>query len=149
MTYYTQPDLLPVPDDGSQPALALPTLRALADAVQGAFSGLRARVDGLENWQTVDFASWGNGVVARLGLLEGQMAARRVAVGGQALVDGANNPVTIETGLSVVHGASAVNGNPAVEQGTVTAVTPEGGRIIVYHTFTGGQRQINWMAVGA
>jgi hypothetical protein len=38
MTYYTQPDLLPVPDDGSQPALALPTLRALADATQAALA---------------------------------------------------------------------------------------------------------------
>jgi hypothetical protein len=38
MTYITQPDLLPVPDDGSTLALALPAFRALADAVQAALT---------------------------------------------------------------------------------------------------------------
>lgn len=38
MTYITQPDQIPVPDDGNQLALALPALKALADATQVALS---------------------------------------------------------------------------------------------------------------
>jgi hypothetical protein len=130
MTYYTQPDLLPAPDDGTQPALALSAYRALADAVQAALTGLRARTDD---------------IFTRLGVLEAQFGA----VGGQALIDAAVNPATIETSLGQVLGASAFNGNPAVQEGTVTAVMVDGPRLRVYHTFSGGgQRQLNFIAVG-
>jgi hypothetical protein len=148
MTYLTQPDQLPVPDDGSQPALALPALRALADAVQSALAGLRARADDMSTWRATTFVDWGNALIHRVWVLETQFASRYAATGGQLLADGANNPISIDTGLTTVLGGSAYNGNPAVEQGVITAVGVEHGRLLVYHTFTAGTRQINWTAVG-
>jgi hypothetical protein len=78
VTYTTQPDLLPVPDDGSQPAQALPAFRALADATQAAL----LRRDAI------------------------------TVTGGATIINGANNPATISTGLSGVLAATATNGNP-------------------------------------
>jgi hypothetical protein len=115
VTYTTQPDLLPVPDDGSQPAQALQAFRALADATQAALLRRDATV----------------------------------TTGGAVIIDGANNPVTIHTGLAAVQGATATNGNPAVEMGQVIGMVIDGADLRVYHTFTAGSRQINWMAVGS
>jgi hypothetical protein len=107
---------LPAPDDGTQPALALPAYRALADAVQAALT----RRDAM------------------------------AVVADATIIDAAVNPAVIPTGLSFVNGATATNGNPAVEQGIVIGVVIEGGNLKVWHNFTGGGgRQINWMAWGA